>query len=275
MLLGQKYLQESILNMGTLGGLTILLGPTGSGKTLMSEWIAHQFEYRYITINNKIADIRQLIEDTVALNEHTVYYIKDGDNMTIQAMNAMLKIAEEPPKNVHIILGLTDTNNTLQTIISRAKILVLDSYTHEQMTTYFDYLDVDNIKHKTELIDIANTPGLMQTLIAHNFDNCYEYAQLVYDNILQVTTGNAFKICNRIGFKDEENMIPVDLFLRIYLNLIRTKILENYTERTGKYVLYKQIDYTLTALKDISRKGANKKIIFDIWVLNIRRLRME
>lgn len=275
MLLGQRYLQESILNMGALGGLTILLGPTGSGKTLMSEWIAQQFEYRYITINNKIADIRQLIEDTVALNEHTVYYIKDGDNMTIQAMNAMLKIAEEPPKNVHIILGLTDTNNTLQTIISRSKILVLDSYTHEQMTKYFDYLDVDNIKHKTELIDIANTPGLMQTLIAHNFDNCYEYAQLVYDNILQVTTGNAFKICNRIGFKDEENMIPVDLFLRIYLNLIRTKILENYNERTGKYVLYKQIDYTLTALKDISRKGANKKIIFDIWVLNIRRLRME
>ena len=33
--------------------------------------------------------------------------------------------------------------------------------------------------------------------------------------------------------------------------------------------------YTSIALKDIRIRGANKQLIFDIWVLNIRTLRGE
>ena len=39
------------------------------------------------------------------------------------------------------------------------------------------------------------------------------------------------------------------------------------------YVDHKMIEYTSIALKDMRIRGANKQLIFDIFVLNIRTLR--
>ena len=273
LLVGQHKLRDTIKKVNSLNGLTILLGPYGSGRTTISKWIADYFGYKYIVIDNKIADIRQMINDTMALNEHTIYFIRDADNMTLQAMNAMLKIAEEPPKNLHIILGIVDTDNTLETIISRSNLYTMDYYMYDEIVEYYKNIGNLSMEHEKELLQIASTPGMLKKLIQYDFDKCYEYVQLVYDNVLKVSTGNAFKIGNKIGFKGEEDLIPIDVFFLIYLEVLRSRIIESCNRPNGKNILSKQIQFTTKALKDITRKGSNKKLIFDVWTLNIRTLR--
>lgn len=98
--------------------------------------------------------------------------------------------------------------------------------------------------------------------------NINEYVETVYDNILNVTTGNAFKICNKIAFKDADEGIPVTLFLDMFQEILRSKIL---VDDIG--LINSMLRFTAMARYDIVRKGANKILVFDVWVLNIRTLR--
>ena len=113
---------------------------------------------------------------------------------------------------------------------------------------------------------------MVNTLIDADFDKCYAYVNKVYDNILKVSTSNSFKIGMQIGFADNE-LIPVDIFLRIYLRVLNNKIKENYKDLHSVEVLTKQGEYTNNALVEILEKGANTKLIFNIWILNIRQTR--
>ena len=77
-IIGQEHLKQTFKDMKELPPLTILLGPKGSGKTLFSKYVTQLYGYAYIIVNNKINDIRQMIDETVALDVPTVYYISVG-----------------------------------------------------------------------------------------------------------------------------------------------------------------------------------------------------
>lgn len=49
--------------------------------------------------------------------------LKNCENLTAEAQNALLKVLEEPPKNTIIILTASSINNFLPTILSRCKII--------------------------------------------------------------------------------------------------------------------------------------------------------
>ena len=98
-------------------------------------------------------------------------------------------------------------------------------------------------------------------------DGMYNYAVKVYKNILRVSTGNSFKIGNELAFKDKDKGYPVELFLELFKQVVINK------QEFDSYVDHKMIEYTSIALKDMRIRGANKPLIFDIWVLNIRTLR--
>ncbi|MGM9544208.1 MAG: hypothetical protein ACI3T9_04430 [Romboutsia timonensis] len=257
--IGQEKLLQQFNELKDLPALTILLGPKGSGRTFLSKVVTKQRGYAYIIVNNKISDIRKMIEDTVALERPTVYYISDADNLTTQAANAMLKIAEEPPKNLYIMMGLTGVDSTLSTIVSRGTIFRIEPYTRCQLLEY-GVLD-------DRIVNCANNIGEIIEYVNNDFDKSYKFAELVYNNILKVSTGNAFKISGNIAFKPDDKGIPVELFFNIFLEVLRTHIKDNVELLNG------MIKYTVQARRDIGRKGSNKKLIFDIWVLNIRTLR--
>ncbi|MFH1833241.1 MAG: hypothetical protein ABH816_03740 [Candidatus Levyibacteriota bacterium] len=51
--------------------------------------------------------------------------IKNSQNLTIEAQNALLKVLEEPPENTVIILTVANIDLLLSTILSRGKIIQL------------------------------------------------------------------------------------------------------------------------------------------------------
>jgi hypothetical protein len=73
----------------------------------------------------KIDDIRFMREDAyIASNEgsYKFYVIADADCMTVQAQNALIKILEEPPKNVIFIILCKSSLSLLGTVRSRSQI---------------------------------------------------------------------------------------------------------------------------------------------------------
>lgn len=245
--------------MQQLNTAMILNGLQGSGKQGVSVELAKHYNLIHVNIGNKVDDIRELIQQCVALANPTLFYIDDADSLTIAAQNALLKIFEEPPANCYILLGVANMSNILDTIKSRAKVNTMPTYSYKQLDEVYNQHNLC-VTNKDALIKCAKTPGRL-LLLAPIFDDVYEYAEKVFDNILLVTTGNSYKICNEISFKDGDKGVDLQLFWECFLYL---SILEKQ---------YPFVPITTTAINCIQNKSFNKKLVFDIWVLDIRRLR--
>ena len=63
--------------------------------------------------------------------DYKVYYIDDFSLASEQAQNKLLKTIENPPQSAIIILGATQTNKILQTIISRVSMYFIDGLSNE------------------------------------------------------------------------------------------------------------------------------------------------
>lgn len=73
----------------------------------------------------KIGQIRKAKEKIILTSlDGTIFFIiYDADKLTIQAENSLLKVIEEPPKSVAIILVCSNYRKLLPTIVSRCQIV--------------------------------------------------------------------------------------------------------------------------------------------------------
>ncbi|HBA69981.1 MAG TPA: DNA polymerase III subunit delta [Lachnospiraceae bacterium] len=74
-----------------------------------------------------VEDIRMQINGNVAIKPYSsprkVYLINEGEKMTVQAQNALLKTLEEPPEYTVILILTTNLESLLPTILSRCVVL--------------------------------------------------------------------------------------------------------------------------------------------------------
>lgn len=77
-----------------------------------------------------IEDVRSL-QKYISLKPYQedkkIVLIKEAQNLTVEAQNALLKTLEEPPETVHIILTVRDSGELIPTIISRCHVIDLGS----------------------------------------------------------------------------------------------------------------------------------------------------
>lgn len=87
-----------------------------------------------------VEDIRQQVVDDVQVrpycSPYKVYIINDGEKMSQQAQNALLKTIEEPPSYVVILILATNTSALLPTILSRCVQLNIKPVPDEQVRAY-------------------------------------------------------------------------------------------------------------------------------------------
>ncbi len=112
----------------------------------------------------KIEKIRALISEAQlkpTLSNKKVFIIKDADLMNTMAQNALLKVLEEPPQYVTIILTVQNLNRILNTITSRCTIINFKPLSYEEMTEIFP-----GEKITKELYDFsAGSAGRMSELL--------------------------------------------------------------------------------------------------------------
>ena len=106
----------------------LITGPASSSRSQKALNIAKEFSSKYdITVidadwENGIETIRNLTQKTniSPLNsKYTTFLLKEAQNLTLEAQNALLKTLEEPAKRSKIIITAPSKYSVLSTIASR------------------------------------------------------------------------------------------------------------------------------------------------------------
>ena len=88
-----------------------------------------------------VETVRQL-QDNISLmpvsSDSKVYIIADGDKMTRQAQNCLLKTLEEPPPYAYIIITASNGDKFIETIKSRAGQGQIGTNTIEEILSYLN-----------------------------------------------------------------------------------------------------------------------------------------
>ena len=83
-----------------------------------------------------VEELRDFREDmflSATESKYKFYVIEDADLMTPAAQNALLKVLEEPPSSVHIILLCTEADKILSTIKSRTQYVQTELFTPDEL----------------------------------------------------------------------------------------------------------------------------------------------
>ena len=93
--------------------------------------------------------VREVIEDTaLAATEfnHKIYIFEDAHTMTTGAQNALLKIMEEPPRGVVLILLTESVDSMLTTVRSRARLIRMQRFTTEEIKAYLREKEIELLR---------------------------------------------------------------------------------------------------------------------------------
>lgn len=161
----------------TLSHAHLIAGEDGVGKGKLANILAKfilngDLDREYVDIINYssekssfgVDDVRDIIEEVYKKpfeKDKKVIIINEGNKLTIQAQNALLKTIEEPPKGVYIIILCESLELILDTIKSRCEIYKLKPLTKSELYEYIKIkkFNYDENEIKSAIAFSEGVPG--------------------------------------------------------------------------------------------------------------------
>lgn len=196
---GQDRLLKEIdgYSIDTFPITSLIVGEPGSGKNLIVEYIANKFNLKRVSINDLIDnEIYHLVEPSLV-------YI-DIDDTSISDQNRLLKVVEEPPTGVFMVLMVSDKDNIIETLLSRCHEFKLDRYDAEFLRQF-----VVGDDHAFSL-EIGTTPGDIIKLNSIDLEKLTSICYEVLDGI---------GLLRAIDLVEEIKQYDIQIFLKAMLAL--------------------------------------------------------
>ena len=134
-----------------------------------------------------VLDSKKIVEETTKkpmLADKKIIIINDIDNSSAEAQNKLLKIIEEPPKNVVFIATATNMDNVLATIKSRMQKRQIEKFSIEQIEKILE----DQQSIYKELAIIKGEGYLGKTLEILNDGQYFEYYSKAKSLVFEIKT---------------------------------------------------------------------------------------
>ena len=115
----------------------------------------------------KTEDIDFLVEDSYIKpfeGDKNLYVLAGAENMTPAAQNKLLKTLEEPPANVHILMGAVSEYGLLPTVKSRVRKLEIPAFPDEALLSAMEGDFPDREKLTAAVMNGDGTLGRAETL---------------------------------------------------------------------------------------------------------------
>jgi DNA polymerase III gamma/tau subunit len=149
----------------------------------LNEWNINQFDIINLITDGPsigIKDVKDLIRQiskTPQFSAYTVCVIHQGNLMTLEAQNSLLKTLEEPPKHCLIIIEASSIDNFLPTIISRCQLISLQTKTdinpNPDLLNLINSLYLNSIGKKMNLLENAAKEWEDPTLYIYELFKAY------------------------------------------------------------------------------------------------------
>ncbi|HAN09089.1 MAG TPA: hypothetical protein DCP90_00565 [Clostridiales bacterium] len=219
-------------------------------------------------------------------NKYKIYIIKDADNMTESAQNAILKTIEEPCEYIILMLLSTDYKKFLPTILSRCMLIDLKPINVDSMNKYI----VDNYNKKTEDVDIyaAFSEGNISRL--DNLIKSKEFTEFRNDLIeitkmfLKLDIENIMKIKKFFELNEKKyeeilnyiyiwyrdiNIIKSDIGIKYLINKDKKEELEHQANEIT-YAYLNRIIENVQYLRENIKRNLNLKLATHVMLLNVK-----
>lgn len=209
---GQNKNKE-LIDGGKLDNATFILikGPRNYGKTYLAKYIANHYKMDYLLLDNKVDTIRELVSSSNK-NNNCLYHFKDFDKSSPAAKAALLKIAEETPKGVKIVVT-TSAYSFLDTLVSRAYVLDIAPYSIDDIKEYSGNLNIsDVLLDKLVMSCLDLTPTLLFKL--KSYEGVTEVLDLADETIECINNGLKLEDISRISakfWKDDKDKLGLYL----------------------------------------------------------------
>ena len=203
---GHSSLIENFKNRCSNGNLShaqLISGEDGIGKSILAEILGKlilngDLNREYVDIINYkpskasfgVDDVREIIDEVNKKpfeGDKKVIIIHQGNKLTIQAQNALLKTIEEPPTEVYIIILCESLELILDTIKSRCEIYKLTPLTKDELYKYIAIKGYDYSEEEKSSA-IAFSEGIPGRIDRYFSDTeLQELRDKIVDLLLQLT----------------------------------------------------------------------------------------
>ncbi len=215
-----------------------------------------------------------------------VYLIIDGDKMTVQAQNCLLKTLEEPPAYAVLILTVSNLNNILETIRSRAVKLNFKKNTSAEIRGILTEKlggDIENLGFITSYSD--GIPGIaLEMAQSREFG---DLRQEIINIALMLPGGEITSFFQSVKFFDDNKEhidAMLDVLLLLYRDLLvaaglkgeymlinsdKKDIILNNAPKFSIVRLLENIEYILETRKYI-KQNANYQLAVEVMLMKLR-----
>ncbi len=148
--------------------------------------------------------------------------LKDADKLTVQAMNALLKTLEEPPKNTILILTSSNRSRLLPTVVSRCQTIRFSPVPEQEIISWLEK-EMNIPKDKARIIS-SYAEGSKER--AEQFLTLIDTRKSFLKNWLEIKNlkaGKNFELAQNPGFtKNVETYL--EFLINWYRDLLRVKL---------------------------------------------------
>lgn len=286
---------------GNLSHAQLISGEDGIGKSILAEILGKlilngDLNREYVDIIHYkpskasfgVDDVRDIIDEVNKKpfeGDKKVIIIHQGNKLTIQAQNALLKTIEEPPTEVYIIILCESLELILDTIKSRCEIYKLTPLTKDELYKYIAIKGYD-CSEEEKSSAIAFSEGIPGRIDRYFSDTeLQELRDKIVDLLLQLTNNEIEAILEKeeqlVSYKQnkEEVINVLSSFIRDILvnkevyneNLIinRDKIKE--IERLTNEMSFKKLNKMILGLQE-ARKNIKNNVS---WAMTVRIMLMD
>lgn len=219
---GQSKLCKSLeqFSLDTFPNLLLLLGAEGCGKRTLARYLSDFYKVDLIEITN---ENYTTLSDTIYSRGFITFVSIDLRTFEKVQQNKLLKLCEDTPAKIKILLLANSTNSVLPTLINRSKLYFFEPYLANDLKK-LSYLHPDANSLYYNICDnpgsfIENSPELVQKSLD-------SYPQL-FLAIQNNQVGEILKHINTINFKDDFQKIPPLIYLKA-LNFWSVSLLKNF-----------------------------------------------
>lgn len=227
-----------------------------------------------------VEDIRTQINADIAIKPYSspwkIYIMNEGEKMTVQAQNALLKTLEEPPEYVVILILTTNVNALLSTILSRCVVLNMKPVRDELVKKFLmETVQIPDYKADVCVAFARGNVGKAKLLASsEEFDNIKEEAitLLKYINDMEMSEiVAAIKKINEYKFDVNDYLDIISIWYRDVLMFKATNDANHlifkgeiqYIRRVADHCTYEGIENIIKAL-DKAKNRLSANVNFDL-----------